>query len=163
MRPAVGLLLFYKEKSEENENMKNYKIAVAGTGYVLKKKTLPISSLAKLMFLAMMVADLFSSLDLPLVGNADELMGVIAWIVVLFYLFRNIRSVKKSVMYIYKIVQRVLSFHSASIRNGTLLLYGCLLIASIAFGTAGSWGCTVYMLLPMLIEMDKDALPQYLI
>ena len=33
MRPAVGLLLFYKEKSEENENMKNYKIAVAGTGY----------------------------------------------------------------------------------------------------------------------------------
>ena len=34
MRPAVGLLLFYKEKSEENENMKNYKIAVAGTGYV---------------------------------------------------------------------------------------------------------------------------------
>lgn len=32
MRPAVGLLLFYKEKSEENENMKNYKIAVAGTG-----------------------------------------------------------------------------------------------------------------------------------
>ena len=38
MRSAVGLLLFYKEKSkeksEENENMKNYKIAVAGTGYV---------------------------------------------------------------------------------------------------------------------------------
>ena len=34
MRPTVGLLLFYKEKSEENENMKNYKIAVAGTGYV---------------------------------------------------------------------------------------------------------------------------------
>ena len=34
MRPAVGLLLFYKEKNEENENMKNYKIAVAGTGYV---------------------------------------------------------------------------------------------------------------------------------
>ena len=34
MRPAVGLLLFYKEKSEENENMKKYKIAVAGTGYV---------------------------------------------------------------------------------------------------------------------------------
>ena len=34
MRPAVGLLLFYKEKSEENKNMKNYKIAVAGTGYV---------------------------------------------------------------------------------------------------------------------------------
>ena len=34
MRPAVGLLLFYKEKSEENENMKTYKIAVAGTGYV---------------------------------------------------------------------------------------------------------------------------------
>lgn len=34
MRPAVGLLLFYKEKSKENENMKNYKIAVAGTGYV---------------------------------------------------------------------------------------------------------------------------------
>jgi len=34
VRPAVGLLLFYKEKSEENENMKNYKIAVAGTGYV---------------------------------------------------------------------------------------------------------------------------------
>ena len=32
MRPAVGLLLFYKEKSEETENMKNYKIAVAGTG-----------------------------------------------------------------------------------------------------------------------------------
>ena len=32
MRPAVGLLLFYKEKNEENENMKNYKIAVAGTG-----------------------------------------------------------------------------------------------------------------------------------
>ena len=36
VRPAVGLLLFYKEKSkeksEENENMKNYKIAVAGTG-----------------------------------------------------------------------------------------------------------------------------------
>ena len=31
---AVGLLLFYKEKSEENKNMKNYKIAVAGTGYV---------------------------------------------------------------------------------------------------------------------------------
>ena len=31
-RSAVGLLLFYKEKSEENENMKNYKIAVAGTG-----------------------------------------------------------------------------------------------------------------------------------
>lgn len=30
----MGLLLFYKEKSEENENMKNYKIAVAGTGYV---------------------------------------------------------------------------------------------------------------------------------
>ena len=29
---AVGLLLFYKEKSEENKNMKNYKIAVAGTG-----------------------------------------------------------------------------------------------------------------------------------
>ena len=26
MRPAVGLLLFYKEKSEENENMKNYKM-----------------------------------------------------------------------------------------------------------------------------------------
>ena len=34
MRPAVGLLLFYKEKNEENENMENYKIAVAGTGYV---------------------------------------------------------------------------------------------------------------------------------
>ena len=34
VRPAVGLLLFYKEKSEENENMKTYKIAVAGTGYV---------------------------------------------------------------------------------------------------------------------------------
>ena len=34
MRPAVGLLLFYKEKSEENVNMKNYKIAIAGTGYV---------------------------------------------------------------------------------------------------------------------------------
>ena len=34
MRPAVGLLLFHKEKSEENENMKTYKIAVAGTGYV---------------------------------------------------------------------------------------------------------------------------------
>ena len=34
VRPTVGLLLFYKEKSEENENMKNYKIAVAGTGYV---------------------------------------------------------------------------------------------------------------------------------
>ena len=34
MRSAVGLLLFYKGKSEENENMKNYKIAVAGTGYV---------------------------------------------------------------------------------------------------------------------------------
>lgn len=34
VRPAAGLLLFYKEKSEENENMKNYKIAVAGTGYV---------------------------------------------------------------------------------------------------------------------------------
>ncbi|WP_270610297.1 hypothetical protein [Blautia massiliensis (ex Durand et al. 2017)] len=33
-RSAVGLLLFYKEKSEENKNMKNYKIAVAGTGYV---------------------------------------------------------------------------------------------------------------------------------
>ena len=33
MRPAVGLLLFYKEKSEE-KNMKKYKIAVAGTGYV---------------------------------------------------------------------------------------------------------------------------------
>ena len=36
MQSAVGLLLFYKEKSkeksEENENMKNYKIAVAGTG-----------------------------------------------------------------------------------------------------------------------------------
>ena len=32
MRPAVGLLLFYKEKNEENGNMKNYKIAVAGTG-----------------------------------------------------------------------------------------------------------------------------------
>ena len=32
VRPAVGLLLFYKEKNEENENMKNYKIAVAGTG-----------------------------------------------------------------------------------------------------------------------------------
>ena len=31
MRPAVGLLLFYKEKSEE-KNMKKYKIAVAGTG-----------------------------------------------------------------------------------------------------------------------------------
>ena len=30
----MGLLLFYKEKSEENENMKTYKIAVAGTGYV---------------------------------------------------------------------------------------------------------------------------------
>ena len=34
VRPAVGLLLFYKEKNEENENMENYKIAVAGTGYV---------------------------------------------------------------------------------------------------------------------------------
>ena len=33
-RSPVGLLLFYKEKSEENKNMKNYKIAVAGTGYV---------------------------------------------------------------------------------------------------------------------------------
>ena len=33
-RSAMGLLLFYKEKSEENENMKTYKIAVAGTGYV---------------------------------------------------------------------------------------------------------------------------------
>ena len=33
-RSAVGLLLFYKEKSEENENMKTYKITVAGTGYV---------------------------------------------------------------------------------------------------------------------------------
>ena len=31
VRPAVGLLLFYKEKSEE-KNMKKYKIAVAGTG-----------------------------------------------------------------------------------------------------------------------------------
>ena len=31
-RSAVGLLLFYKKKSEENENMKTYKIAVAGTG-----------------------------------------------------------------------------------------------------------------------------------
>ena len=33
-RSAVGLLLFYKKKSEENENMKTHKIAVAGTGYV---------------------------------------------------------------------------------------------------------------------------------
>ena len=32
VRPAVGLLLFYKEKSEEDENMKTYKIAVASTG-----------------------------------------------------------------------------------------------------------------------------------
>ena len=32
--PPWACLLFYKEKSEENENMKNYKIAVAGTGYV---------------------------------------------------------------------------------------------------------------------------------
>ena len=31
-RFTVGLLLLYKEKSEGNENMKNYKIAVAGTG-----------------------------------------------------------------------------------------------------------------------------------
>ena len=49
MRPAVGLLLFYKEKSEENENMKNYKIAVAGTGYVglsLVAITLAICSIA---------------------------------------------------------------------------------------------------------------------
>ena len=30
--PPWACLLFYKEKSEENENMKNYKIAVAGTG-----------------------------------------------------------------------------------------------------------------------------------
>ena len=32
--PPWACLLFYKEKSEENENMKTYKIAVAGTGYV---------------------------------------------------------------------------------------------------------------------------------
>jgi hypothetical protein len=34
-------------------------------------------------------------------------------------------------------------------------LYGCLIIAGVAFGTASSWGCTVYMLIPLLARWNE--------
>jgi hypothetical protein len=68
---------------------------------VFRKKIHPISTLAMIMFLSMIVADLFSSINLPLVGNADEIMGAIAWGGVLFFIFRNMSAIKKSVMYLF--------------------------------------------------------------
>jgi hypothetical protein len=64
---------------------------------VFRKKIHPISTLAMIMFLSMIVADL----NLPLVGNADEIMGAIAWGGVLFFIFRNMSAIKKSVMYLF--------------------------------------------------------------
>jgi hypothetical protein len=68
---------------------------------VFRKKIHPISTLAMIMFLSMIVADLFSSINLPLVGNADEIMGAIAWGGVLFFIFRNMSAIKKCDVSIY--------------------------------------------------------------
>ena len=68
---------------------------------MFRKKIHPISTLAMIMFLSMIVADLFSSINLPGVGNADEIMGAIAWGGVLFFIFRNMSAIKKSVMYLF--------------------------------------------------------------
>lgn len=68
---------------------------------MFRTKIHPISTLAMIMFLSMIVADLFSSINLPLVGNADEIMGAIAWGGVLFFIFRNMSAIKKSVMYLF--------------------------------------------------------------
>lgn len=48
-----------------------------------------------------------------------------------------------------QIIKRILIIESADVRNAALLLYGCLVFAGIGFGTASSWGCSVYMLLPL--------------
>lgn len=54
------------------------------------------------------------------------------------------------IWFMYKIIKKILQINSPDVRNAALLLYGCLMFAGIGFGTASSWGCTVYMLIPVL-------------
>lgn len=57
--------------------------------------------------------------------------------------------------FMYKIIKKILRIEALNIRNASLLLYSCLIFAGIGFGTASSWGCTIYMLIPAFCLMKR--------
>lgn len=59
--------------------------------------------------------------------------------------------------FMYRIIQKILNVKDPHIRSASLMLYICLIFAGIGFGTASSWGCTVYMLIPMFCLTGKKS------
>ena len=57
--------------------------------------------------------------------------------------------------FMYKIVKKILDIKLINVRSAALMLYSCLIFAGIAFGTASSWGCTVYIMIPIFSFIDR--------
>ena len=55
-------------------------------------------------------------------------------------------------IYIRDIIQKI---KVNRLKNSALYLYVFLLAAGLGFGTGSSWGCAVYMLIPLLAEQGK--------
>lgn len=60
------------------------------------------------------------------------------------------------VMLLYKIFKMILGIGDKYIRNGSLYLYATWLIAGLGFGISSSWGCCVYILLPLFYLIGNN-------
>lgn len=47
--------------------------------------------------------------------------------------------------------QSIIEISDKLIKNGALYLFAFLLIAGLGFGTGSSWGCAVYILIPLMV------------
>ena len=62
-------------------------------------------------------------------------LGTVIFGIMLWNIFKNIIETKNRI-----------------IKNSTLYLFAFLLIAGLGFGTGSSWGCAVYMLIPLMVS-----------
>ena len=52
---------------------------------------------------------------------------------------------------IWSIFKSIIEISDKLIKNGALYLFAFLLIAGLGFGTGSSWGCAVYILIPLMV------------
>lgn len=62
--------------------------------------------------------------------------------------------------FMYKIVKKILEIKVPNVRNAALLLYSCLIFAGIGFGTASSWGCSIYILVASFFLLGRTPTKQ---
>lgn len=71
----------------------------------------------------------------PMIIGELGALGTVIFGIMLWNIFKNIIETKNRI-----------------IKNSTLYLFALLLIAGLGFGTGSSWGCAVYMLIPLMVS-----------